>query len=121
MVILLNYLPLIIFAVGAFAFYKVYKSADKEKRNKRLGLVAVLTIASLVAVNGLTSGYIPKQRSSEVGIPMPAFEPRNTKIDNRLREPMLNPEESDERFQKLTDWRQNLRDAEEKAKADSEE
>ena len=48
---------------------------------------------------------------------MPAFEPRNTKIDNRLREPMLNPEESDERFQKLTDWRQNLRDAEEKGES----
>lgn len=115
MVILLNYLPLIIFAVGAFAFFTVYKSANKEKRNKRLGLVVVLTIASLVTVNGLTSGYIPKQRSSEVGIPMPEFAPKDAKIENRLREPMLNSEQSDERFQRLTDWRQNLRDEEAKA------
>ena len=112
MVLLLNYLPAIILAIGAFALYKSFKMKHGKKRNRAMFLSVVGTVISMVLLQGLTAGYIPKQRSSEVKIPAPHFESSDAEIENRLRAAKRLGDESEERFNEKTDWRQHKRDEE---------
>lgn len=120
MVLLLNYLPLIIGLIGGYFFWKAYEMEKGTKRNKRMGLVVAITLATFILFTGLTNGYIPKNRSSEVKIPYPEFQTSETIVEDRLRSPERLGEESEARFKEKTDWRQNLRNEEEKANASAE-
>lgn len=108
MVLLLNYLPWIIAAIGIFLVFKV-------KGNRSVAFVVVGTIAALILLQGLTAGYIPKMRSSEVKIPATAFEPVEGEMQDRLRSPQLLGKDSASRASELTDWRQHKRDEAAKA------
>lgn len=110
MVLLLNYLPVIILAFGAFALYKSFKMEHGKKRNRSMFLSVVGTVVAMVLLQGLTAGYIPKNRSSEVKIPSPAFDTPEAEIENRLRSPERLGDESESRFNAKTDWRQHKRD-----------
>ncbi len=121
MVLLLNYLPWIIVLIGIFLFWKAINlPVDHPRRKRYVGAVILGTVLSIITLNGLTAGYIPKQRSSEVKIGLPAFEASQAEIQDRLRKPERLGEESEARFNEKTDWRQHLRDEEAKAKAAQE-
>lgn len=120
MVLLLNYLPLIVVLVGAYFFWKAVGTKDTSKRNKRMAAVVISTLASLVLIAGLTNGYIPKNRSSEVKIPYPEFQASEATVENRLRSPEGSKEEREARFNEKVDWRQNLRNENEKANVPKE-
>lgn len=120
MVLLLNYLPLIIGFIGGYFLWKAYVMEKGAKRNKRMVLVVAVTLAIFILFTGLTNGYIPKNRSSEVKIPYPEFRASEATVENRLRSPEGSSEERAARFTEKTDWRQNLRDEEKKANATAE-
>ena len=105
MVILLNYLPWIILFLGAFITYKVFKAPASPKRNNRVAFVISATIGSMIVFQGLSNGYIPKTRSSEVKIPSPEFATTEAVMQDKLRSPKLTDEERTKRFNDQTDWR----------------
>lgn len=115
MVLFLNYLPWMILSLGAYLTYKATKLKPAIKRNSRVALTVVGTFAAMIILQGLTAGYIPKKRSSEVKIPAPTFEHTETEIQNRLRRPERLGDESEERFKEKTDWQQHKRDEAAKA------
>lgn len=119
MVLLLNYLPWIIAVLGIIAIYKSYKIENSTKRKKAVVISALTTITLMVVLQGLTAGYIPKKRSSEVKIPAPSFEPAQAVIQDNLRAPRLEVIDSEARFNELTDWKQHKRDEEAKDKGES--
>jgi hypothetical protein len=82
-------------------------------------VTALATVIAMALLQGLTAGYIPKMRSSEVKIPAPAFEQSEAVIEDRLRSPKRLGAESEARFEAKTDWRQHKRD--EQAKTETAE
>jgi hypothetical protein len=112
MVLLLNYLPLLIIVSGIFALYKSVKMEKGPKRKRTVIASTFGTVLALMLVQGLTAGYIPKNRSSEVKIPVPSFDTPEVEIQNNLLSPKRLNEESEARFNAKTDWRQHKRDEE---------
>ena len=107
MVLLLNYLPWIIAIIGVFAVYKSFNIEKTPARIRALAISLFGTIFALVLLQALTAGYIPKARSSEVGIANPAFENSTAEIENRLRSPEYTSKESEDRLAEKSDWRKN--------------
>lgn len=106
MVLLLNYLPWIIIAIGGFFIYKF----AMKKQVKAVTISVISTIVSLVVLQGLTAGYIPKVRSSDTKIGAPAFEVSEAEIKNIQRRPARLGEDSEARFNEKTDWRKHMAD-----------
>lgn len=113
MVLLLNYLPWIIIAIGAVAVYKSVTLAGPASI-KAVFFSVIGTLIALVILQGVTAGYLPKNPSSHVKIPSPEFEPTDAEIQNRLRSPPRLGAESEERFNAKTEWRKPPSDTSEK-------
>lgn len=105
MVLLLNYLPWIIFAIGVFAFYKATRIGEVSKRKRYAIISVVATIVALLLLQGLTAGYIPKKRSSNVGIGSPQFETSEAVIQDRLRPNAKTDEERAKNLEEISEWR----------------
>ena len=116
MVIILNYLPWIIIALGVAILYKVLRKPAGPKRNNMAAFIVAFTIASFLLLQGLTAGYIPKKRSSETKIAAPAFETAEATMQDKLRSPALTADAREAKFKEQTDWRKHKRDEIEKVK-----
>lgn len=108
MIVALNYLPFLIIAIGAYFTYRNIVA----KKYKPAGIVAAVTVAAVILLNSLTPSYMPKGTVREN--PVPAFEPSQAEIQNRLREPVPEAEQRQILEEKL-DWEEKAEESKPKA------
>lgn len=113
MVLFLNYLPYLIILVGlglVFLAHKKYAANPTEAAQQRYSnqviWVTIATIALLIILSGLTAGYIPKAGVMRIAPPDYSEEPTEPrKVEDRLRKPKYDADESKKRFDDMVDWR----------------
>lgn len=104
MIALLNYLPYALIAIGA---YLVYRSV-LAKKYQTAAWHAFVTICLVILLNSLTPSYMPKGTVRDNTVP--AFEPSQAEIQNRLREPVPEAEQRKALEDKL-DWEQKVEES----------
>lgn len=108
MVLFLNYLPWLLVAVCCWL---AYSQAKKKVWDRFIGWLMVGLVLA-VALQALSnSSYLP--RGTVEPIPAPSFEESEKEVQDRLRKPERNTEESDERLKELSDWRKHKKEREE--------
>lgn len=111
MTLFLNYLPYIVLIVGAYIFYKqwVKYAGDRNMQYRRMIQIVLGVVAILFVIMALSPTYSPTLRSERVSNPS-FYIPSNDvpPVQNRLRQPARTGEESQERFEEITDWRKSV-------------
>lgn len=100
MVLFLNYLPWMLFSAALYLTYLHYRKEWSGWLWQWLVVAVLLTLALQALSN---SGVIP--RGGVEPLPTPAFDESKQEVQDRLRKPERNTEESDERLKSLSEWR----------------
>lgn len=109
MVLILNYLPYLFIALGiylCFYFAKKYKGTDKV--GKSIVWTVLGTITSWFILAALTASYMPKGTVERIPVPDYTQDPASEtkpKLENRLLNTTKPAEETQKKFDALTDWR----------------
>lgn len=110
MVLLLNYLPYLIIALGLFLCYRAsVKHRGTDKVGKRIVLWLSLTIIAVLGLAALSNGYIGKAVGSKLDTPtvdeLATKAEEAAPIRDVLRKPPKTAEQSDTDFKAMVDWR----------------
>lgn len=109
MVLILNYLPYILIAVGAYlCYYFAKKHKGTDKVGKRIVATVLATIASWFILAALTASYMPKGTVERIPVPDYTQDPNSEtkpKLENRLLDTTKPAEETQKKFDAMTDWR----------------
>lgn len=100
MILLLNWLPKIIFAIGLYVVYRYWKSPkpfSPEQRITRILVVLAVTVAAIMLLNSATPHYMPKYSVPRSTVPDAEV------VDGEVKDLQPKPmpgEERDQRRQK---------------------
>ncbi len=124
MVLLLNYLPYIIIALGLFLCYRAsVKHRGTDKVGKRIVLWLALTIIAVIGLRAVSNGYLGKEVGAKLDAPtteeMASTAEEAPPIRDVLRKPPKTAEQSDKDFKALTDWRADKAAREQPKKSDT--
>lgn len=113
MILLLNYLPYLIIALGVYLCYRAtIKHKGTDKVGKRIVMWVALTILSIFLVKVISTTYIGKPVGERLAVPtIGQLESEVTEappIQDRLRKPALTAEESKALHDESMDWRKHL-------------
>lgn len=110
MILLLNYLPYIIIALGVFLCWRsAKKHRGTDKVGKRVVLWAGLTLLALFVFKGVTLTYVGKPVGEKLAVPtvedLAVKAEEAPPIEDKLLKPSKTPEESKRDTARLVDWR----------------
>ncbi len=125
MVLLLNYLPYLIIALGLYLCYRAsVKHRGTDKVGKRIVLWLALTIIAVFALRIVSTTYLGKQVGDKLDTPtvdeLATEAEEAPPIRDIQRKPAQTAEESKKSFDEMVDWRKHKAERE-KAKTETQE
>lgn len=125
MVLLLNYLPYLIIALGLYLCYRAsVKHKGTDKVGKRIVLWLALTIIAVFALRIVGTTYLGKEVGAKLDTPtvdeLATEAEEAPPIRDIQRKPTQTAEESKKSFDEMVDWRKHKAERE-KAKTETQE
>ena len=109
MILLLNYLPYILVALGIWlTFYFAKKHKGTDKVGKRIVTTWIAVIVAWFILLALSNGYIPKGSVPRIEVPDYTVDPNAEnapKVENRLLNTAKPKEQAKADFDSMVDWR----------------